>query len=103
MVTEANVQLIIDNLFSGQSIPDGFAEELFDYIQRKFQQLGCCVLCTYPDVAMTYDFRNFMQQFPKLDCRCREVVIHSNGTIDFRKHHKNLYTITIYQAPVLPV
>ena len=84
---EEVTKVAIEKLFPNQCISIDFREDFKNFINTRFSELGCCVLYIPKGSEFSTVFRKFMQKYPKMSCGMRQVIIYTNGALDFRENY----------------
>lgn len=89
----------IEKLFPNQNISPEFREDLKNFIEKRFNELGCCVLYLPKSPEFSAIFRKFMDKYPKMSCGMRQVIIYKNGALDFRENYSTALPDRAIVAP----
>ena len=86
-------EAVAEFLWPRQELNPNFLQELEEFIQKKLEQIQCCVCWTPPqDITIAFEFRSLLKKYGVPECGLREVIINENHVIhyytDYRKSAK---------------
>lgn len=84
-------------LFPNQKVSENFRKSFRNYVEQSYLSIGCVALYITEAPHLTVDFRNFMSNFPEMDCGKREVILTENGGVLYKENYHNQFTKTIVE------